>query len=147
MVKVSAKILVVDGDLAIRNLIVRFLAHKSYQVQSAADGQSALTIFERFNPELVILNVNLPDTIGYNLCEQMQSLTSVFILMLSSRVGIEDKKEGFLKSADDYLTKPFHLQELEWRINAILKRQRPRNKQVLVLRQFSHQSSVPRSDS
>jgi DNA-binding response OmpR family regulator len=120
----SAKILVVDDDPAIRNLILRFLSQKSYLVESAEDGQSALKIFEQFNPDLVILDVNLPDALGYNLCEDMQDRTDVFILMLTSRADAADKKEGFLKGADDYLTKPFDLQELEYRVKAILKRQR-----------------------
>jgi DNA-binding response OmpR family regulator len=123
----SAKILVVDDDPAIRNLILRFLSQKSYQVESAEDGQSALKLFEQFNPDLVILDVNLPDALGYNLCEDMQDRTDVFILMLTSRADAADKKEGFLKGADDYLTKPFDLQELEYRVKAILKRQRTVN--------------------
>ncbi|MDJ0631664.1 MAG: response regulator transcription factor [Xenococcaceae cyanobacterium MO_188.B29] len=120
----SAKILVVDDDPAIRNLIFRFLSQKNYQVESANDGQSALKMFDQFNPDLVILDVNLPDALGYNLCEDMQERTDVFILMLTSRSDAADKKEGFLKGADDYLTKPFDLQELEFRVKAILKRQR-----------------------
>lgn len=120
----SAKILVVDDDPAIRNLILRFLGQKNYQVECADDGKSALKAFEQFNPDLVILDVNLPDALGYNLCEDMQSRTDVFILMLTSRADAADKKEGFLKGADDYLTKPFDLQELEYRVKAILKRQR-----------------------
>ena len=120
----SAKILVVDDDPAIRNLIFRFLSQKNYQVESADDGQSALKMFDQFNPDLVILDVNLPDALGYNLCEDMQERTDVFILMLTSRSDAADKKEGFLKGADDYLTKPFDLQELEYRVQAILKRQR-----------------------
>ncbi len=120
----SGKILVVDDDPAVRNLIFRFLSQKSYQIEAAADGQSALKAFENFNPDLVILDVNLPDALGYNLCEEMQSRTDVFILMLTSRADAADKKEGFLKGADDYLTKPFDLQELEYRVKAILKRQR-----------------------
>lgn len=120
----SAKILVVDDDPAIRNLIYRFLSQKNYQVESADDGQSALKLFDQFNPDLVILDVNLPDALGYNLCEDMQERTDVFILMLTSRSDAADKKEGFLKGADDYLTKPFDLQELEYRVKAILKRQR-----------------------
>ena len=120
----SAKILVVDDDPAIRNLIVRFLRQKKYEVESAENGHSALKKFEQFNPDLVILDVNLPDALGYNLCEEMQNSTDVFILMLTSRSDAADKKEGFLKGADDYLTKPFDLLELEYRVKAILKRQR-----------------------
>ena len=99
----SAKILVVDDDPAIRNLISRYLGQQNYEVDTAGDGQSALERFELFNPDLVVLDLNLPDTTGLALCREMQSRTSVFILML---------------------TKPFDLEELNLRINAILKRQR-----------------------
>lgn len=119
-----AKILVVDDDPAIRNLILRFLSQKNYQMEAADNGKTALDIFAQFNPDLVILDVNLPDALGYNLCEEMQKRTDVFVLMLTSRTDTEDKATGFRKGADDYLTKPFDLQELEFRVNAILKRQR-----------------------
>ncbi|MBW4639960.1 MAG: response regulator transcription factor [Gloeocapsa sp. UFS-A4-WI-NPMV-4B04] len=119
-----AKILVVDDDPAIRNLIQRFLSKQNYQVESAEDGKTALAVFEQFNPDLVILDVNLPDALGYNLCEQMQTMTKVFVLMLTSRSDEADKIRGFSQGADDYLTKPFSLAELEVRVGAILKRQR-----------------------
>jgi len=119
-----AKILVVDDDPAIRNLIHRFLTQKKYQIDSAFDGKTALEVFEKFNPDLVILDVNLPDANGYKLCEQMQSSTNVFVLLLTSRADPADKIKGFSLGADDYLTKPFDLQELEYRVAAILKRQR-----------------------
>ena len=119
-----AKILVVDDDSSIRNLIQRFLSKLNYQVESAEDGRSALVVFEQFNPDLVILDVNLPDVIGYNLCQEMQNRTKVFVLMLTSRADEADKIRGFSQGADDYLTKPFSLGELEVRLGAILKRQR-----------------------
>jgi len=124
MTMASAKILVVDDDPAIRNLILRFLSKKNYQVQSAHDGKTALALFEQFNPDLVILDVNLPDALGYNLCQEMQSRTHVFVLFLTSRGDAADKDLGFKQGGDDYLTKPFDLQELENRVGAILKRQR-----------------------
>ena len=119
-----AKILVVDDDPSIRNLIQRFLSKQNYQVESAEDGKTALAVFEQFNPDLVILDVNLPDTLGYNLCQEMQNRTKVFVLMLTSRADEADKIRGFSQGADDYLTKPFSLGELEVRVGAILKRQR-----------------------
>ncbi len=124
MVMAPAKILVVDDDPAVRNLIQRFLSKQNYQVESAEDGKTALALFEKFNPDLVILDVNLPDAIGYNLCQEMQSRTGVFVLMLTTRSDEADKIKGFAKGADDYLTKPFGLGELEVRVAAILKRQR-----------------------
>jgi len=124
MVTARAKILVVDDDASIRNLIQRFLSKQNYQVESAEDGKGALAAFEQFNPDLVILDVNLPDVIGYTLCQDMQTRTKVFVLMLTSRADEADKIRGFSQGADDYLTKPFSLAELEVRVAAILKRQR-----------------------
>lgn len=124
MAMALAKILVVDDDPAIRNLIQRFLSKQNYQVESAEDGKTALAVFEQFNPDLVILDVNLPDALGYNLCQEMQNRTKVFVLMLTSRADEADKIRGFSQGADDYLTKPFSLAELEVRVGAILKRQR-----------------------
>jgi len=121
----TAKILVVDDDPAIRTLIHRFLTRHEYQVESAEDGKAAMAIFDQFNPDLVILDVNLPDATGYNLCQEMQNRTGVFVLMLTSRADEADKIRGFSQGADDYLTKPFSLGELEVRVQAILKRQRP----------------------
>ncbi|HEY9863464.1 MAG TPA: response regulator transcription factor [Candidatus Obscuribacterales bacterium] len=117
----SVKILVVDDDPAIRNLISRYLSQQDYQVETASDGHSALEKFEQFNPDLVVLDLNLPDTTGLALCREMQSRTSVFILMLTSE---KDPKLGLKEGADDFVTKPFDLEELNLRIKAILKRQR-----------------------
>jgi DNA-binding response OmpR family regulator len=124
MVIAPAKILVVDDDPAIRNLVHRFLTKQSYQMESAEDGKSAMQAFEQFNPDLVILDVNLPDANGYSLCQEMQSRTNVFVLMLTSRTDEADKVRGFAQGADDYITKPFSLVELGGRVGAILKRQR-----------------------
>ncbi|MGI0480056.1 response regulator transcription factor [Geminocystis sp. CENA526] len=124
MESISPKILVVDDDIAIANLISRFLKQKKYLIESANDGKTAREIFSHFRPDLVILDINLPDTLGYNLCAEMQNNNDVFILMLTSRTDVEDKKKGFLIGADDYLTKPFDLQELEFRVQAILRRRR-----------------------
>lgn len=120
----QAKILVVDDDPAIRNLVHRFLTKQNYQMESAEDGKSAMAVFEQFNPDLVILDVNLPDANGYTLCQEMQSRTNVFVLMLTSRTDEADKMRGFAQGADDYITKPFSLIELGGRVGAILKRQR-----------------------
>ncbi|MBW4495833.1 MAG: response regulator transcription factor [Oscillatoria princeps RMCB-10] len=119
-----AKILVVDDDPAIRNLIHRFLSKQNYEVESAEDGKSALELFEHLNPDLVILDVNLPDTTGYQLCQEMQQRTGVFVLMLTSRTDEADIIQGFSQGADDYITKPFRLVELAARVAAILKRRR-----------------------
>lgn len=118
------KILVVDDDPAIRNLIHRFLSQQGYQVESGEDGETGLELFEQLNPDLVVLDVNLPDTTGYKLCQEMQRRTGVFVLMLTSRTDEADKMKGFAEGADDYITKPFSLVEIGARVAAILKRKR-----------------------
>ena len=118
------KILVVDDDPAIRNLIHRFLSQQGYQVESGEDGQTGLELFEQLNPDLVVLDVNLPDTTGYKLCQEMQRRTGVFVLMLTSRTDEADKMKGFAEGADDYITKPFSLVEIGARVAAILRRVR-----------------------
>lgn len=118
------KILVVDDEPAIKTLITRFLKQKGYQITTADSGQTALEKFATFKPDLVILDINLPDSTGYSLCEQMQNQSDVLVLMLTSRGDISDKIQGFSKGADDYLTKPFNLEELQFRVTALLKRLR-----------------------
>lgn len=121
----SAKILVVDDDPAIRNLVYRFLSKQDYEMASAEDGKTARVAFDQFSPDLVILDINLPDDNGYDICQEFQTRTGVFVLLLTSRSDESDKIRGFNQGADDYLTKPFSLGELEVRVGAILKRQRP----------------------
>lgn len=118
------KILAVDDDPAIRTLIHRYLSQQNYQVESAGDGKTALELFNKFSPDLVVLDVNLPDTTGFQLCKKMQSHTNVFVLMLTSLADEDSKLHGFKEGADDYITKPFGLVELGARVGAILKRQR-----------------------
>lgn len=134
------KILVVDDDPAIRNLIHRYLSQQGYQVESAGDGQTALGLFEQLNPDFVILDVNLPDTTGYKLCQEMQSRTGVFVVMLTSRTDEADKIKGFESGVDDYITKPFSLVEIGFRVGAILKRKRivtPAEQQSLIFGQLA----------
>nr|WP_265265545.1 response regulator transcription factor [Spirulina subsalsa] len=144
MANESVKILVVDDDPAVRNLIFRFLSQKNYQMEAAADGKSAMEVFQKFNPDLVILDVNLPDALGYDLCKTMQEQTGVLVMMLTSRTDPDDKVIGYGQGADDYQTKPFDLLELELRVAALLKRKRDvkqvSTKQPLV---FGHLSIDP----
>jgi len=119
----APKILVVDDDPPIRNLVHRFLNQK-YHVDSAADGETALALFEEFKPMLVVLDWNLPDTTGYYLCQEMQRRTNVFVVMLSSRTDEANKIKVLSAGADDYICKPFGLQELAMRIEVVLRRMR-----------------------
>ena len=119
----APKILVVDDDPSIRTLVHRFLTQK-YQVYSAADGETALALFDKFKPLLVVLDWNLPDTTGDRLCQEMQRRTNVFVIMLSSRTDESDKLKVLSVGADDYICKPFGLAELAIRIEVVLRRMR-----------------------
>ncbi|MEG4392727.1 response regulator transcription factor [Microcoleus sp. BROC3] len=136
----TAKILVVDDDPAIRTLVHRFLTQK-YQVDSAADGETALELFEKFKPLLVVLDWNLPDTTGYHLCQEMQRRTNVFVVMLSSRTDEADRLKALSAGADDYICKPFGLAELAIRIEVVLRRMRPVTPSRIVFDRFAIDSA------
>ncbi|TAE55065.1 MAG: DNA-binding response regulator [Nostocales cyanobacterium] len=133
------KIMVVDDDFSVRNLVNRFLSRK-YHIESASDGKGAMALFEQFNPALVILDWNLPDANGYKLCQEMQSRTNVLVLILTSRNDEADKIKILAAGADDFMTKPFSLAEIEVRVEALLRRIRyiqPNQAQRLVFKQLA----------
>ncbi len=115
------KILVVDDDPAIRNLISRFLIFNHYQVETAENAATGRKLFQNFQPDLVILDVNLPDDSGFNLCKEMRNPQTI-VLMLTSLSDTNYVLEGFEQGADDYLTKPFNLEVLKAKIGALIKR-------------------------
>jgi len=132
------KILIVDDDFSVRNLVYRFLSRK-YHIESAADGKTALRLFEQLNPALVILDWNLPDANGYQLCQEMQSRTNVLVMILTSRNDEADKIKALTAGADDFMTKPFSLAEVEVRVEALLRRVRyihPTQSQRLIFNQL-----------
>lgn len=136
------KILVVDDDPAIRNLIYRFLTQskQNYQIECAADGKNALEVFEQFQPDLVILDVILPDTIGFKICEEMKNRTGVLVMLLTSLTDVKSQIIG-LESADAYVTKPFYVEVLEKQVQALLRRIQPTptaaQQQVVVLEKLA----------
>jgi DNA-binding response OmpR family regulator len=115
------KIMVVDDDPAIRHLIHRFFTYNNYQIEVAEDAKTARQVFLKFKPDLVILDVNLPDDSGFNLCQEIRQ-TGIFVLMLTCLTDANYILEGFERGADDYQTKPFNLQILKAKIEALLKR-------------------------
>jgi DNA-binding response OmpR family regulator len=121
----AKKILVVDDDSAIRNLLHRFFGRQNFHMESAENGQTALTLFEQFNPDLVILDVMLPDIIGFEVCQQMKnSRTGVLVMLLTSLTAVEAQVTG-LEWADTYVTKPFHLAVLEKQVQALFRLLQP----------------------
>ena len=116
-----AKILIVDDDPAICQLVSRFFSYNNYQIETAESAQQGRQNFQKLNPDLVILDINLPDESGFNLCEEIRK-TGTLVLMLTCMTDTNYILEGFDKGADDYLTKPFNLAILKAKITALLKR-------------------------
>ncbi len=116
------KILVVDDDAELLSLIAFALRQTGYLAVEAADGAQALAAFAREGPDLVILDVNLPDTDGFELCRQIRAQAGTPIMMLTVRSSEEDQVRGLDLGADDYLTKPFSPRTLLARIKALLRR-------------------------
>lgn len=116
------KILIVDDERAILDLLEMILKREQFQVAAASDGKSAMALFDSFSPDIVLLDLMLPDTNGHDLCREMTKKRSVPIIMLTAKNDVIDKVLGLELGADDYITKPFDSRELVARIKAVLRR-------------------------
>ena len=116
------KILVVDDDLELSNLIGYALRQAGYMVVEAGDGVAAIAAFERESPALVILDVNLPRLSGLEVCRKIRAASRVPVMMLTVRSAEEDQVQALDLGADDYLTKPFSPRTLLARVRALLRR-------------------------
>jgi CheY-like chemotaxis protein len=117
-----AKVLVVDDEPSLLDAIGFTLEHEGYEALSASTGEQGLKLFQSSNPDLVILDLMLPDCSGVDICKAMRILGNVPILFLTARDQLEDKVEAFESGADDYLPKPFRYKELVMRVKALLRR-------------------------
>ncbi|MFE5775155.1 MULTISPECIES: MtrAB system response regulator MtrA [Brachybacterium] len=118
----SSRILVVDDDHAIAEMVGIVLRGKGFDVVTTADGASALDAFDRLHPDLVLLDLMLPGMDGIEVCRRLRRHSGVPILMLTARSDTADVVEGLEAGADDYLTKPFEPDELVARIKARVRR-------------------------
>ena len=117
----SQKILVVDDDDALREMVGLVLAGAGYEPAFAADGLSAITAFEESHPDLVLLDIMLPGQSGIEVCEQIRATSGVPIIMLTAKGETEDVVRGLEAGADDYVVKPHNGAELIARIKARLR--------------------------
>src|SRR6201996_8538548 len=118
----AEKILIVEDERNIASFVSMYLKNARYQVEIARDGGEALMKAENTKPDLVVLDLMLPDIDGLEVCRQIRSTSDVPILMLTARDDDIDKIVGLEVGADDYLTKPFNPRELVARIRSILRR-------------------------
>ncbi len=116
------KILVIDDEAAIRDLVELILRRENYQVKTAENGTAGLVEVDSFCPDLVLLDLMLPDYSGYDLCKEIVKKTSIPIIMLSAKTETIDKVLGLELGAEDYITKPFDNRELLARIKVVLRR-------------------------
>ncbi|MHB1391387.1 MAG: winged helix-turn-helix domain-containing protein [Thermoleophilia bacterium] len=116
------KILVVDDEASVRQLVVSYLEKEGFDVLQAADGTTAIKLARLERPALVVLDLMLPGTDGLEVCRILRAESDIFVLMLSARAEETDKLVGLGLGADDYLTKPFSPRELVARVKAILRR-------------------------
>ncbi len=118
----TEKILLVDDESTLRETLAYNLRNAGYEVNTAADGSAALQQARAEVPDLVILDLMLPEIDGLTVCRSLRQVSDVPILILTARTGELDKIVGLESGADDYLTKPFSLGELQARLRALLRR-------------------------
>jgi two-component system OmpR family response regulator len=119
----GTRILVVDDEPHITDLVAMALRYEGFEVETAATGGAALRAVEEFRPALIVLDVMLPDLDGFQVAERLvASRARVPILFLTARDAVEDKVRGLTLGGDDYVTKPFSIEELVARIRALLRR-------------------------
>jgi two-component system response regulator RpaA len=123
----AAHILIIEDDDLVSRTVERSLNNGEYQISLAANGLEGLNLARKRPPNLVILDVIMPEMDGYEVCRSMRAdarLSEIPILFLTAKIKEEDRVNGFLAGADDYLTKPFNIDELILRVRAILRRTR-----------------------
>jgi DNA-binding response OmpR family regulator len=129
----GGRVLVIEDDAEITDVLRRSLRHEGYEVRTAADGVEALDAAAKFIPDLVVLDLGLPRLDGIEVCRQLREDGDVPILILTARTETEDRVSGLDSGADDYLVKPFERQEFLARIRALLRRRPPRGSASLIV--------------
>ena len=119
------KILIVDDDVMIAERIDLYLTKECFQTMMVHDGEEALSVFDSFQPNLILLDLMLPGIDGYQVCREIRAKSNTPIIMLSAKGEIFDKVLGLELGADDYMIKPFDSKELVARVKAVLRRYQP----------------------
>lgn len=125
MSSTKQRILIVDDDNVIAELIALYLNKECFETSIAGDGEEALRMIEEFQPHLMLLDLMLPGMDGYQVCREVRAKSTLPIIMLSAKGEIFDKVLGLEMGADDYMEKPFDSKELVARVKAVLRRAKP----------------------
>ena len=118
----AGKIVVIDDEQSVREVVRAYLEKDGFTVFVAADGRDGLKLAERHQPDLIVLDLMLPDVSGEEICRDIRGRSDVPILMLTAKASEDERIEGLLLGADDYLVKPFSPRELVARVRAVLRR-------------------------
>jgi two-component system, OmpR family, response regulator len=119
------KILVVDDEPNILQFLELGLQNEGFEVQTAQDGMTAITLMKQFQPHVVILDVMMPGMDGFEVCRMLKKMENVAVIMLTARDEVDDRVKGLTIGADDYMGKPFSFEELLARIHARIRNQFP----------------------
>jgi DNA-binding response OmpR family regulator len=117
-----AKVLIIEDDQSIADMMTIYLEEEGYTVSSASDGAEGKNLLQAIDPDVIILDVMLPDTDGITLCRYIRTVSLKPILMVSAKKEVSDRVNALLVGADDYLCKPFSMRELAARLTALLRR-------------------------
>jgi DNA-binding response OmpR family regulator len=125
------RLLVVDDERPIREMLELGLKSRGFEVRSVPDGPAAIPLIKEWNPELILLDVMMPKVDGLSMLPMLRRLTEAPIMMLSAKGELEDRVHGLDRGADDYLAKPFEMSELEARLRSALRRPRLEHVEVI----------------
>src|SRR5579884_3531559 len=128
---IMTEVLVIEDDEAISDLLRRGLTYEGYNVAVAHDGQSGLIMARDAPPDLVVLDLMLPGIDGLEVCKRLRAADDIPILVLTARGTVSDRIAGLDSGADDYMVKPFSIDELLARVRALLRRRMPQEDPVL----------------
>ena len=117
-----AKILVVDDAAFLRMSLKKILAAEDHMIYEASNGVEAITLYQEIRPDVVTMDITMPDMDGLELCRILSAEYNVPIIMLTARADMEDKLKGLESGADDYITKPFDMREVTGRLRAVMRR-------------------------
>lgn len=131
------KALVVDDEASIVDFIKLGLTYEGFEVKTARDGPSGLTLAREFNPDVIVLDVMLPGMDGMEVCQRVRGQSDAGIIMLTARDELQDRIKGLDCGADDYVVKPFRFEELMARIRAVMRRRGTTRQQVLIVGDLS----------
>ena len=118
----GTKILVVDDEVSICDLLRLYLENEGYEVKTANDGAEAINFFKMYEPDLVLLDIMLPKKDGWQVCREIREISSKPIIMITAKGDVFDKVLGLELGADDFIVKPFDMKEVSARVKAVLRR-------------------------